>query len=73
MTDRNKLIENEVYGTESGKKLFEKLSSIFEHRENIENVIYLLETENNRQKMIEFLSKGNKSVDDVHYYTAELR
>ena len=71
--NRDKLIKKEVYGTESGEKLFEMLSKIFQHKENIENVIYLLEIEENRQAMIKYLEKGNKSVDDIHYYTAELR
>ena len=71
MTIEN-MINTEVYGTESGKKLYEMLSKIFEHTENIENVILLLETEENRQKMIEFLEKGNRTVDEIHYYTAEL-
>ncbi len=71
MTIEN-MINTEIYGTESGKKLYEMLSNVFEHVENIENVILLLETEENRQKMIEFLEKGNRTVDEIHYYTAEL-
>ena len=70
--NRDEIIETEVYGTESGKKLFEMLSKVFRHKENIENVIYLLETEENRQAMIKFLEKGNKTVDEIHYYTVEL-
>jgi len=71
MTIEN-MINTEVYGTESGKKLYEMLSTVFKHVENIENVILLLETEENRQKMIKFLEKGNRTVDEIHYYTAEL-
>ncbi len=71
MTIEN-MINTEVYGTESGKKLYEMLSAIFKHVENIENVILLLETEENKQKMIKFLEKGKRTVDEIHYYTAEL-
>ena len=67
------IINDEVYNTESGKKLYEMLSTVFKHVENIENVILLLETEENRQKMIKFLEKGNRSVDEIHYYTAYLK
>ena len=66
------LIEKEVYNTKSGKKLYKMLSTVFNHAENIENIILLLETEENRQKMINFLKKGNKTVDEIHYYTAIL-
>ena len=48
------------------------LSAVFKHVENIENVILLLETEENRQKMIKFLENGKRTVDEIHYYTAEL-
>ena len=71
MTIEN-MINAEVYGTESGKKLYKMLSAVFKHVENIENVILLLETEENRQKMITFLENGKRTVDEIHYYTAEL-
>ncbi|MEE3349176.1 MAG: hypothetical protein VZR09_03975 [Candidatus Gastranaerophilaceae bacterium] len=71
MTIEN-MIKTEVYGTESGKKLYSLLANIFKQVENIENVILILETEENRQKMIKFLEKGNRTVDEIHYYTAEL-
>lgn len=71
MTIEN-MINSEVYGTESGKKLYKMLSDVFKHSENIENVILLLETEENRQKMIKFLETGNRTVDEIHYYTAKL-
>ena len=71
MTIEN-IINTEVYGTESGKKLCKMLSTVFKQTENIENVILLLETEENRQKMIKFLEKGNRTVDEIHYYIAEL-
>lgn len=74
--EKNMTIENminaEIYGTESGKKLYKMLSTVFKHVENIENVILLLEIEENRQKMIKFLEKGNRTVDEIHYYAAEL-
>ena len=66
------LIEKEVYNTKSGKKLYKMLSTVFNHAENIENIILLLETEENRQTIINFLKKGNKTVDEIHYYTAIL-
>ena len=66
------MIANEVQGTESGKKLFKMLSNIFSNKENIENVILLLETEENRQKMIKFLEKKRRIVDEVHYYIVEI-
>lgn len=71
MTIEN-MINYEVYGTESGKKLYKMLSDVFKHSENIENVILLLETEENRQKMIKFLETENRTIDEIHYYTAKL-
>ena len=68
-----KIIEKEVYGTKSGKQLVSMLSNIFKHKENIENVIVLLKTEENRQKMIKFLEKGETNIDKIHYYVAALR
>ena len=72
MNKRDKIIQKEVYGTASGRKLFEMLKKYFKYEQNIENVIYLLETEANRQKMIKFLKEGQRTVDEIHYYTAEL-
>ena len=69
---RENMINTEVYGTKSGKKLYKMLSAVFKHKENIENVILLLETEENRQKMIKFLENGNRTVDEIHYYVAYL-
>ena len=61
------MIANEVQGTESGKKLFKMLSNIFSNKENIENVILLLETEENRQKIIQkyhLIYGNNRSLEN---------
>ena len=67
-----KLITKEIKETQLGKKLFKMLSDIFKHKENIENVILLFESDKNRQKMINFLKKRKRSVDEIHYYISKL-
>lgn len=66
------IIKNEVYKTESGKELFALLSKLKDDKRAVENMIILLKTEKNRQKMIKFLQKGETDLDRIAYYVAEL-
>lgn len=66
------IINDEVYNTESGQKLLKLLSKIIKNKCAAENLIVILKTEENRQKMIKFLKSEKRSGDEAAYFAAFL-
>ena len=72
MSKTDKIIQKEVYGTASRRKLFDLFSKLLNDKRAIEHLIILLESEKNRRKMIQFLENGCTDLDEITNYLAEL-
>ena len=65
-------LEEKLRSTETSSKLFDMLKNFFPRQESIENILVILDNDENKQKMIEFLESGETKRERILLRAAEL-
>lgn len=71
MDKRNSLeiVKQEYIKTDLARKLFSKLQALYNHDYFAVGVVSLCETDNNIQKMLDFIEAKNPTMNETLFYT----